>query len=509
MRKISFILLMIVFSNLFAASIGTEESYSNSSSFNQQKNIEKSKSKNIEKSKSLEKGIEKNRNKSFSKSKTFEKSYSKENSISFNKNFTIKSTISVYETQLMPEIDFLINRVLKDLVRTDKAFINDLVIKRYEIPDNLTTIPVLAQYPSLSNGAMLIGNIQRKLIVWLANYFKNNVVLYFSNYLKGYQFVVGATAGLSNLFDCSPNSVIAYQPMLAQRGLCDYTVGANYWIILNGDIQGRIEASFAGSLLTPIFIRSPKYNLFLSFDPTKNIFEVVYKNRRIVYLSPNEILHFYGDLVFDENYLNNNIVVVDQKIGADGLYLNVPNSNKEFDSYFKKLMKLYLEAFKHLQGGTYSIEEAKFLIREYIYKKVFHKNDFLQKYINDPTDFWRPRKQDLLSYPQVMTSYNDIVFDKKDGIILNRKVSISIEKSSSIDKKFTKLLRTQSNTAFVKKITKTISTFERENKQELARLVKALAVKFASSKNFASKQDLINKASNSSDVLKTLLDLVK
>jgi len=509
MKKISLILSIVLFSNLFAASVGTEESYSNSSSFNQQKNIEKSKTRNFEKTKSSEKGIEKNKNKSLSKTKSIENTLAIENSFSLSKNYSSKLTTSIAETQLMPEIDYLINKVMNKLVENDKYFIQNLVLKRYQIPDGMTTIPIIADYDVLDNGAGLIGKQFKILIGWLTNEYRQKIVNYIAFYLKNYSLRIGGTAGLNNTFKCTPATAIAYQPELARRGLCDITVGANYFVLLSGDVQGRIEASFSGSLLTPIFLRIPKYYIFITFDPTRNIFEVSYKNRKIVYLTPDETLHFYGDLIFDENYLNNNIVVVNQKINADGLTLNQPNQHNKFDDYFKKLMKLYLEAFKSLRGGTYSVDEVKFLIRKYIYEKVYHKNDFVQQYINNPTDFWRPRKKDLLNYSLVHTSYSDIVFDKKDGIILNQKVFFTIEKSSVIDRRFNQLIKTQKNKTFTKTISKTIAVFEKENRQDLVRLTKALAIKFASSKDFGKKQNLITKASTSTDVLNNLLNLVK
>jgi len=115
----------------------------------------------------------------------------------------------------------------------------------------------------------------------------------------------------------------------------------------------------------------------------------------------------------------------------------------------------------------------------------------------------------LLNYPVVHTSYNDVIFNKKEGIILNRKMTITIEKSSSIDKRFNQLLKTQATTRFAKTITQTINIFERQNKQELVRLTKALAVKFANSKDFAKKQNIVNSAKTSTDVLNTLINLVK
>jgi hypothetical protein len=315
--------------------------------------------------------------------------------------------------------------------------------------------------------------------------------------------MVGATVGLQNIKVNSSNFFIQNNVMY------DFTLGANYWVIFNGDIQGKMIFSFDGAMLEPIFLRVPKYNLFISYNPIENLFEVVYKNRKIVYLSSNKIAHFYGDLVFIEDYDNNNLLVVDQKIGADGLYLDKINSHLKFDDYFKKLMKLYLEAFKSLENKTYSIEEAKYLIRKYIYEKITGRNDFFERYMNDPTDFWRPNKDDLINYPLVHTSFNDIIFDKKDGIILNRKVFINIEKSSSIDEKFNQLLKNQATRRFAQTIAKTVNYFERVNKQELARLTKSLAVKFANSNDFAKKQDLVNKATTSTDVLHTLINILK
>ena len=387
MKKIiTFVSASLLITSLNAASIGMEESYSNSSSYSHQKNIEKSDSKTKEKTKSSEKGFEKSKNKSFSKNKSVERSFSKERSLSYSKNLTTKSTISINVTQLMPEIDYLVNRILRRLIVHDKYFINNLPISRNEIPDGMTKIPIMAQYDIIDNGPILIGKTQRLLIRYLSNEIKKKIFKYIFSYFKETYFRIGITAGLKNIITNCGTALLT-QPNLARMGMCDFTIGASYWAILSGDIQGQMEFSFEGAILKPINLMSPKYYFYLFFDPIKNTFVFSFKNKNIIYLSNSKIAHFYGDLVLIEDYDTNNILVVDQKINADGLYLNQPNSNMKFDSYFKKLMKLYLEAFQHLYNGTYSFEEAKFLIRKYIYEKVTGRNDFIQRYINDSTDF--------------------------------------------------------------------------------------------------------------------------
>jgi len=492
------LIMMFIISSLHATSIGTEESYSNSNSYSNQKNKEKSFSKTKEKTKTKEKGIEKNKNKSLAKEKSIENSFLLEKSHSLSKMQITKSTISISLTQLMPEVDYLINRILNDLINPDKYFIEHFPLSRDDMPENVTKLPMLSQFhPSI------VIKTERFLIKYLSHRYRQYIIDYIHNYINNFKITVGATAGLSNI------SIKDFNGFMQNNTMYDFTLGANYWIILNGDIRGKMIFSFDGAMLDPLFLRVPAYNLFISYNPMSNIFEMIYKNRKIIYLSNDKIAHFYGDLILTEDYNNNNILVIDQKIGADGLYLDKRNSHFKFDDYFKKLMKLYLEAFNHLENKIYSVEEVKFLIRRYIYKKISGKNDFFKRYINDPTDFWRPKKDDLINYPLVRTSFNDIIFDKKDGIILNRRVFISIEKSSSIDEKFNRLFKNQVTRRFAQTIAKTISYFEKENKQELARLTKSLAIRFVNSKNFVKKQDLINKAMTSTDVLHTLINILK
>lgn len=496
--KTKIILSFIVIGLLQAQSIQTEEGYSNSSSKTFSKNKEKTFSKNKEKTKSLEKGKEKTNNFSSSRENSFENSFSNENSFSFSKNQVAKSTISISPTQLMPEIDYLVDKSLKKMIKSDQYFIKNLIISRDDLPAGSTRLPMFVQFHP-----RVVFKAERFLIKYLSAQYQQKLMNYLSNYNTNYSIQIGATAGLRNV------SVDDANALSSGTSDYDFTLSADYFIIFGGDMQGKLVISFNGALLTPIFLKIPKYNMFIELDPNQNIFQVVYKNRKIVYLSSSKIAHFYGDLNFIEDFDNNNILVVDQKIGANGFYLNEKNSHLKFDFYFKKLIKLYLEAFQHLKNKNYSTEEVKYLVRKYIYKKITHKNDFFEKYLNDPTDFWRPKKMDLISYPVANTSNNDIIFDKKDGIILNKKLMITIEKSSSIDMRFNQLMRNQKTSRFANIISKTVNYFERHNRQEMARLTKSLAVKIANNNDFAKKQDLVNKATTSTDVLNTLLNFLK
>jgi hypothetical protein len=70
-------------------------------------------------------------------------------------------------------------------------------------------------------------------------------------------------------------------------------------------------------------------------------------------------------------------------------------------------------------------------------------------------------------------------------------------------------MRNQKTSRFANIISKTVNYFERHNRQEMARLTKSLAVKIANNNDFAKKQDLVNKATTSTDVLNTLLNFLK
>lgn len=70
-------------------------------------------------------------------------------------------------------------------------------------------------------------------------------------------------------------------------------------------------------------------------------------------------------------------------------------------------------------------------------------------------------------------------------------------------------MREAKSEKFAESVKKAINQFQRENKQDMARLAMQLANKIASNKNYLTKQDLINKAGTSTDLLKSMLDIVK
>lgn len=209
---------------------------------------------------------------------------------------------------------------------------------------------------------------------------------------------------------------------------------------------------------------------------------------------------------------NKNITVIDRVLNADGINLSKKNEHNKFDDYFKKLMKLYIEAFSSVnisENNTYSLEEIQYRVREYLYKKTTGRDDFLERYLSDPSDFWKPRGKDLIKLPRVQTSYNDVIFSKSEGYILNQKISFNIESSESVQENFNRALREANSEKFAESVKRAINQFQRENKQDMARLAMQLANKIASNKNYLIKQDLINKASTSTDILKSMLDIVK
>lgn len=74
---------------------------------------------------------------------------------------------------------------------------------------------------------------------------------------------------------------------------------------------------------------------------------------------------------------------------------------------------------------------------------------------------------------------------------------------------FNRAMREANSEKFAESVKRAINQFQRENKQDMARLAMQLANKIASNKNYLIKQDLINKASTSTDILKSMLDIVK
>lgn len=95
------------------------------------------------------------------------------------------------------------------------------------------------------------------------------------------------------------------------------------------------------------------------------------------------------------------------------------------------------------------------------------------------------------------------------GYILNQKISFNIESSESVQENFNRAMREANSEKFAESVKRAINQFQRENKQDMARLAMQLANKIASNKNYLIKQDLINKASTSTDILKSMLDIVK
>ena len=149
----------------------------------------------------------------------------------------------------------------------------------------------------------------------------------------------------------------------------------------------------------------------------------------------------------------------------------------------------------------------QFRVREYLYKKFHKKDDFLERYLNDPSDFWRPKKKELIALPLVNTSYNDVIFSKNEGIMLNQKISFQIESSESVQESFNRSMREAKSKKFVESVKRAINQFQRKNKQDMARLAMQLANKIVQNKNYSTKLDEISKASTSTELLKNMLSL--
>ena len=136
-------------------------------------------------------------------------------------------------------------------------------------------------------------------------------------------------------------------------------------------------------------------------------------------------------------------------------------------------MKLYIEAFSSInisENNTYSLEEIQYRVREYLYKRITGRNDFIERYLNDPSDFWKPKGKDIIKFPNVQTSYNDVIFSKSEGYILNQKISFNIESSESVQENFNKSLRESNSEKFAESVKNAVNQFQRENKQDMARL---------------------------------------
>ena len=91
--------------------------------------------------------------------------------------------------------------------------------------------------------------------------------------------------------------------------------------------------------------------------------------------------------------------------------------------------------------------------------------------------------------------------------MLNQKISFQIESSESVQESFNRSMREAKSKKFVESVKRAINQFQRENKQDMARLAMQLANKIVQNKNYSTKLDEISKASTSTDLLKNMLSL--
>jgi hypothetical protein len=474
------LILSITASLLLANNIATEQQNLDSQDKSIQKSFDKSKTREKSRQQSKEKGYEFSKNREVSKGKEREHSLSIEQSNSYSKSLSFKQTIEMPATLMMPEVDSLINNVLLKLISHDKDFIENF-------------------RNSFIKARKLIGKTKYYCDP-IGNTFQREFLKYYfpsTRWAGGYKCMsIDKQGAVGSYHDIIfPDGRIEYQDKMLFRPY--------------GDIVGRAFLEFPEEIFREfdLIFRNKGY---LKYDFNSNTFLFSYKNIEVVKYSPNGILHFYGDLVFENNNQNNNVRVVDFKLNANKLHLDQPNAHKYFDEYLKKLMYLYYQAFKAIDTNkVYSADEIKFKVRKFIYEKVFNRSDFVERYLKSKTSFWRPRRLDLFEFPSVETGYNDIIYDKLQGFIFNKKIVFNVETSKSVQENFNRLLRDARTKKFALHIKKAVNQFMRENRQDLARLTMQLAKKVAMSKNATKKMDIVTKSSTSTDILKDLFQLVK
>jgi len=521
-----FILISVVSISYIFANISTEQQNTNARDKSIQKSFDKTKSREKSKQITSEKGYEFSRGKEVNKQKEREYSISSERSKNISKSKSFKRTVEMPATLMMPEVDYLLDNFFDYYTGDVRNFILNLPMRESDLPK------VLVKY-------IEDEEIKKKSL----EFFKGSYGTAFYYYM---QEVTRGAFGAKYNHNMFVNQITA---MVLQGARDKYnklfnnffkTRGLPY-INLSARSKGGIEygtpveietmpiyidatgSSWIGNFITTITDFKQSELRFLSkkgFNLIGNLIEkklIIYKNNKVVIESSNDkIAHYYGDLLFIRELNKNDEIVIDKKIGADGINLSARRVNydrKKFDSYFKKLMKLYQEAFSNIdlrKQQKYSLDEIKYLVREYLYKKIYpNSNDFLEKYTKRKDAFWMPKGVVLKDYPQVSTQFNDIIFSKREGIILNRRIVFQIEDSNSVQKSFNRLLRNTKTKRFAMHIKKAINEFNRKNRQDLARLTMQLAKKIAVSKNSTKKMDLISKAGTSTEILKELMQFVK
>lgn len=528
MKKI-LIISTVLATALFANSIGQDEQYTNTNDKSVQKSTDQSATDEKSKSITKEKGQEINQGSETSKSKEKEQTISTETSKSDSKSKSIKRVIDMQATMMMPEVDYLVEKFIDKHTKDPRTFMDWLPIRESDYPE---------MFVSLKNKDAMLS--------------RNNYMYYRDE--SAYQTIGNNMAHKARIAGGGGNGLeAAYAKTMAMTNLLMEDFGKKYDKLFNEffsiyglpsvavstrtyeipefyfavsfykskfitDVSGGWNGNFVFTIKN-FFDNDLKFfnkDYILQTKPQEGKFVLLKNSQPVIEISPVRELHFYGDLIFMRDFggemSNKNITVIDRVLNADGINLSKKNEHNKFDDYFKKLMKLYIEAFSSVnisENNTYSLEEIQYRVREYLYKRTTGKDDFLERYLSDPSDFWKPRGKDLIKLPRVQTSYNDVIFSKSEGYILNQKISFNIESSESVQENFNRAMREAKSEKFAESVKKAINQFQRENKQDMARLAMQLANKIALNKNYLTKQDLINKAGTSTDLLKSMLDIVK
>ena len=529
MNKI-FILSTVLATALFANSIGQDEQYTNTNDKSVQKNSDQSATDEKSKSISKEKGQEVNQGSETSKSKEKERTLSTETSQSDSKSKSIKRVIDMQATMLMPEVDYLVEEFINKYTKDPRTFMEWLPIRDSDIPQ---------MFKAFEEQEM--ENAKYNYMYWIDQPMEQELA---NKYGLGARLLAGGVeagtdtprartmAMISLLMDDFGNKYnklfneffSIYRLPSVKVSTRTHEVPQQYLAVafykskFITDVSGGWNGNFLFTMKN-FFDNDLKFfnkEYLLHTKPQDGKFSLLKNSQPIIEISPVRELHFYDDLIFMRDFggemSNKNITVIDRVLNVDGTNLSKKNEHNKFDDYFKKLMKLYIEAFSSVnisENNTYSLEEIQYRVREYLYKKTTGRDDFLERYLSDPSDFWKPRGKDLIKLPRVQTSYNDVIFSKSEGYILNQKISFNIESSESVQENFNKAMREANSEKFAESVKRAINQFQRENKQDMARLAMQLANKIASNKNYLIKQDLINKASTSTDILKSMLDIVK
>jgi hypothetical protein len=544
MRKSILIVASIFIScNLYAASVGIDNQKHQTIDKSVQESQDQSFTDENSKTATKEKGTDINYGTESSKSKDIENSLSKETSLSNSKSKSLERTVDIQATMMMQEVDFLVKKFIDHNIEDVKVFIGELNPTLGDLPidwqqyfnwkpNNFSEVTQMLdrafeeeelakrRYPELkskpwttersmtfsvcSTPTGLASSNAFRLPPCVINIYQNKYSNLLIDFFNKYGLSIKSRITIGTNGDNLPQEAA----LISKAMLLDIPYSINF----GGDAKGELYFSLTQGMKSNFTLFSDGF--FTQYKPSENSFMMAYKNMPIIAFDNNEILHFYGDLVFNAETRKQSIVVIDKKINADGLNLSLQNQHNKFDDYFKKLMKLYLEAFASIgisqnNQNNYSFEEIEYRVREYLYQKTTGKDDFLEQYLTNPKDFWRPNKDDLQKLPIVNTGFNDVIYSKQDGMILNQKISFQIKSSDSVNESFNRAMREARNERFTESVRKAVNQFERENKSDLARLTKQLATKITESENASAKMDRVSKSSISTDVLKNLLNIAK